>query len=264
MRLNDWQRELEHYLLGDDPQAMHALLPELQDGPTLSGARGLAIYHNAYRARLLETLRGDYPTVHAWLGDAEFDALMHAYLRDHPPRHYSLRWLGEHVAEFIEQHLIAVQAAPLAELARLEWAFTLAFDAADAESLSLQQIAALPADQWPTLQVSGHPSLQRVRCRYNSLAQWRAVKAATDFPASQALATGELCLVWRQDLVCRYRALASEEAGALLAMLAGATFGELCASLAAHGEQAPALAAGWLKQWLQDGLLVTSRAPGPD
>lgn len=255
MRLNDWQRELENYLLNDDPQAMQALLPELRDGPTLSGAGGLGIYHNAYRARLLETLRGDYPTVHSWLGDAEFDALMRAYLHAHPPRHFSLRWLGEQLPAFIERHLVAVQAEPLAELARLEWAFTLAFDAADGEPLSLQQIAALPAEHWPLLQVRGHPSLQCLPCRHNSLALWRAVKAGSDFPGSQPLAAEELCLVWRQDLVCRYRALASDEASALQRMLAGASFAELCASLVAHGEQAPALAAGWLKQWLQDGLL---------
>ena len=264
MRLNDWQRELEHYLLGDDPQAMHALLPELQDGPTLSGARGLAIYHHAYRARLLETLRGDYAAVHAWLGDDEFDALMHAYLRAHPPRHYSLRWLGEQLPDFIEQHLVAEQAAPLAELARLEWAFTLAFDAADTEALSLEQVAALPAEHWPTLQFAAHPSLQRLPCRYNSVALWRAMKDGDEFPGSQPLATEEWCLVWRQALVCRYRALAAAEGAALQCLLGGASFAELCASLASHGEQAPALAAGWLKQWLQDGLLITSRAPAPD
>lgn len=264
MRLNDWQRELESYLLGDAPQAMPALLAELRDGPTLSGARGLAIYHNAYRARLLETLRGDYPAVHAWLGDDEFDALMHAYLRAHPPRHYSLRWLGEQLPGFLEQHLIAEQAAPLAELARLEWAFTLAFDAADAEALSLEQIAAVPPGEWPTLRFAAHPSLQYLPCRHNSLALWRAVKEQREFPGSQPLATEELCLVWRQGLVCRYRALNQAEGAALQYLLGGASFADLCESLASHGEQAPVLAAGWLKQWLQDGLLVTSRVPAPD
>ena len=263
MRLNDWQRELERYLLGDDPQAMHALLPELRDGPTLSGARGLAIYHKAYRARLLETLRGDYPAAHAWLGDEAFDALMLAYLREHPPRHYSLRWLGEQLPGFIEQHLIAEQAAPLAELARLEWAFTLAFDAADSESLSLEQVAALPAEHWPTLKFAAHPSLQRLPCRYNSVALWRAVKEDAEFPGSQPLADEEWCLVWRQARICRYRTASQQEGAALQYLLGGASFAELCESLSRHGEQAPALAAGWLKQWLQDGLLVTSRAPAP-
>lgn len=263
MRLNDWQHELESYLLGDDPQAMQALLPELRDGPTLSGARGLAIYHNAYRARLLETLRGDYPAVRVWLGDDEFDAMMHAYLRAHPPHHYSLRWLGEQLPSFIEQHLIAEQAAPLAELARLEWSFTLAFDAADTEVLSLEQIANVPPEQWPALRFTAHPSLQRLPCRHNSLALWRAMKEEDEFPGSQPLAREELCLVWREGLVCRYRALSPKEGAALHYLLGGANFAELCESLASHGEQAPALAAGWLKQWLQDGLLITSRVPGP-
>lgn len=256
MRLNDWQRQLESYLLGDDAEAMQALLPQLRDGPTLSGAGGLRIYHNAYRARLLETLRGDYPTLHAWLGDDQFDGLARAYLNAHPPSHFSLRWLGRDLASFVEAYLVAEQAAPLAELARLEWAFTLAFDAADATPLSLADVAALPADAWPQLRVAAHPSLQRLACRYNSLALWRVAKDGAELPDSQALAQEELCLVWRQDLVCQYRALAADEAAALQAMLAGATFAELCERLAVQdGERAPALAAAWLKQWLQDGLL---------
>jgi hypothetical protein len=36
---------------------------------------------------------------------------------------------------------------------------------------------------------------------------------------------------------------------------AGWSFAELCEQLAGQGEQAPLLAAGWLKQWLSDGLL---------
>ncbi|MDX5370987.1 MAG: putative DNA-binding domain-containing protein [Pseudomonadaceae bacterium] len=257
MRLSDWQRQLESYLLSEDAEAMQALLPQLRDGPALSGAGGLRIYHNAYRARLLETLRGDYPALHAWLGDDEFDALLRAYLNAHPPSHFSLRWLGRDLAAFLERHLVPEQAAPLAELARLEWAFTLAFDAADASALGLADVAALPAEAWPALRVAAHPSLQRLPCRYNSLALWRAVKAGADFPGSQPLAREELCLVWRQELVCRYRALAADEADALQCMLAGASFAELCAELAAsHAERAPALAAGWLKQWLQDGLLT--------
>lgn len=258
MRLNDWQRELESYLLNDDPQAMQALLPELRDGPTLNATMGLAIYHNAYRARLLETLRGDYSAVHGWLGDDEFDNLMLAYLRNHPPQHYSLRWLGAGLPNFIEQHLLTEQSAPLSELARLEWAFTLAFDAPDAQPTRLEQIASTSPEQWPSLTFSAHPSLQCLPCRYNSVSLWRALKAGDAFPGSQWLDAEELCLVWRQDLVCRFRALAADEATTLRLLLDGATFAELCASLAEQGQQAPLIAASWLKQWLQDGLLIAS------
>ncbi|RJG12763.1 DUF2063 domain-containing protein [Pseudomonas cavernicola] len=256
MRLNDWQRELEAYLLGVQTQPNTALRDSLLGSPALSAEEGLAIYHNAYRARLLDALREDYPTLHHWLGDDEFEGLASAYLQAHPSRHFSLRWLGARLADFIDGYLVAAQSAPLAELARLEWAFTLAFDAADGEPLTLQSMATLPPADWPELRVRLLPSVQWLVCHYNSLALWRALKAAEETPASTLLEQPHVCLIWRQGLVSRYRSLGPAEAEALQGMgVQGWSFAELCARLSEQGE-APALqAASWLKQWLSDGLL---------
>lgn len=256
MRLNDWQREVEAYLLGADATPTPALRDSLLGSAGLAVEQGLAIYHNAYRARLLEALRGDYPAVHGWLGDEEFDALALAYIDAHPSRHFSLRWLGAELAGFIDGFLVPEQAQPLSELARLEWAFTLAFDAPEGEPLGLAQMAELPAEAWPNLQVRYLPSVQAQRCRYNSLAIWRAIKEQAEFPGSQALEQEELCLIWRDGLVSRYRSLDRAEARALCGMAEeGWSFGELCAQLAEYAEQAPLQAATWLRQWLNDGLL---------
>ena len=256
MRLNDWQRELEAYLLGSDPTPNPALRASLLGSPALSAEQGLAIYHNAYRARLLEALRGDYPAVHGWLGDAEFDALAGAYIAAHPSRHFSLRWLGAELANFIDTYLVPAQAAPLGELARLEWAFGLAFDAAEAEPLTLEQMANLAADDWPNLQVRLLPSVQWQLCRYNSLALWRANKAQDAFPGSTVLDQAQVCLIWRHGLISHYRSLEAGEATALRGMaVAGWSFAELCAQLHELGEGAPLQAATWLRQWLCDGLL---------
>lgn len=256
MRLIEWQQQLENYLLGDDPLALDSLLPELRDGPTLSATTGLQIYHNAYRARLLETLHGDYPTCHAWLGDSEFDQLLLAYLKAQPPKHFSLRWLGAGLAEFISGHLVPAQAEPLTELMRLEWAFTLAFDAPDSALLDLARMASLAPEEWPELRIRLQPSVQLVPCRFNSLRLWQSVKQQAEFPGSQLLENEELCLIWRVKRVCQFRALAADEAAALRGMTEqNWNFAELCSQLAPLGEQAPAQAAGWLKQWLVDGLI---------
>ena len=257
MRLNEWQLALEAYLLGDQLAPAAALQASLSGSPSLSVEQGLQIYHNAYRARLLEVLREDFPAVHEWLGDAQFEQLASAYLKAHPSRHYSLRWLGERFAGFLEQHLQAGQQAALVELAELEWRFTLAFDAADAPPLSLEQVAGLAPQAWPALQVQLLPCVQRLPLHYNSLALWQATKKATAFPASELLPEAKLCLIWRQDLRSQYRSLGSAEAAALLGMCdEGWNFARLCEQLASsHAEDAPRLAAGWLKQWLSEGLL---------
>lgn len=256
MRLNDWQRELEAYLLGSDPTVNPALCASLRGSAALSAEQGLAIYHHAYRARLLEALRGDYPAVHGWLGDQQFDALAGAYVDAHPSRHFSLRWLGAELANFIDGYLLAEQAAPLAELARLEWAFGLAFDAPAGQPLSLEQMAGLPAADWPSLQVRLLPSVQWQACGYNSLALWRSCKEQSGFPGSLALEQTQVCLIWRHGLISQYRSLEPAEAQALHGMaVAGWDFAELCLQLSELGDNAPLQAASWLRQWLSDGLL---------
>ncbi|MFO2465453.1 DNA-binding domain-containing protein [Pseudomonas sp. 15FMM2] len=257
MRLIDWQLAFEQHLMAEDSGVNQDLRTSLIGGPSLDVDAGLAIYHNAYRARLLEVMQGDFPAVWHWLGDEEFIALVQAYVRVYPSGHFSLRWLGQRFAGFIAEHLIAQQSAPLVELARLEWAFTLAFDAPPGQPLTLADMAALAPEAWPGLQVQWVPSVQSLCCRFNSLAIWRSVKDQTDFPGSQLLALAQACLVWRDQQVCRYRSLEPAEAYALAGMVDSAwTFSELCAELAVTYQEGASLqAATWLKQWVQDGLL---------
>ncbi|AZF45236.1 Glutamate synthase [NADPH] large chain [Pseudomonas sp. R1-43-08] len=257
MRLIDWQRAFEAHLLADTGAADSGFAATLLGGPTLDVDTGLAIYHNAYLSRLQDVLRHDFAAIRYWLGDDEFAALSQAYIRRYPSAHYSLRWLGERFAGFILEHLTAEQSAPLAELARLEWAFTLAFDAPAGETLTLDHMAQLAPEDWPALRVSLVPSVQQLTCRFNTLSIWRANKDESDFPGSQALDTAQACLVWRHQNLCRYRSLEPAEAHALMGMTAtGWNFSELCVELAVtYGEGAPLQAATWLKQWIQDGLL---------
>ncbi|MHA3734197.1 HvfC/BufC family peptide modification chaperone [Pseudomonas sp. Eth.TT006] len=257
MRLNEWQLAFEAFLLNEDATPPAALSTSLIGGPTLDVDTGLAIYHNAYNARLIEVLRNDFPAILHWLGDEEFDALASSYLRQYPSQHYSLRWLAQDFAEFIREHLVPEQSAPLSELATLEWAFTLAFDAPHGVPLTIAAMAGFSPQEWPALQVKPTPSLQWLEQRFNSLALWRAVKEETDFPNSEALEAPQVCLIWRSDLLCNYRSLQPAEAHALDGMLTlDWNFAELCAELAViYGEGAPLQAVTWLKQWVHDGML---------
>jgi len=68
-------------------------------------------------------------------------------------------------------------------------------------------------------------------------------------------------LLWRQDLRTYFRSLQPAEVAALEAARAGQSFGELCAVLSEEiGEaEAPAKAAGFLKDWIESGLIVAAR-----
>ena len=262
MRLIDWQMAFEQHLLSDTSTADSGFAATLLGGPTLDVDTGLAIYHNAYLERLRDVLRHDFGAIWYWLGDDEFARLAEAYVRRYPSAHYSLRWLGERFPAFILEHLVAAQSAPLAELARLEWAFTLAFDAPLGQPLTLDAMASLPPDEWPGLKVQLAPTVQQLLCRFNTVAIWRASKDQSEFPGSQALEPAQICLVWRHRQICHYRSMDSAQICALAGMVTtGWSFSELCAQLlVTYGEGAPLQAVTWLKQWVQDGLLER-RAP---
>ena len=258
MRLIDWQLAFEQHLLGESSAASAGFAATLLGGPTLDVQTGLAIYHNAYLARLSDALRHDFGAIRYWLGDDEFALLAQAYVRRYPSAHYSLRWLGARFAGFISEHLMPEQSAPLAELARFEWAFTLAFDAPEGQPLTVEAMALLPPEAWPDLQVALLPSVQPLLCHFNTLGIWRASKDDADFPGSHALEFAQVCLVWRHRNVCHYRSLEPAEACALAGMVtSGWCFSELCAQLeVTYAEGAPLQAVTWLKQWVLDGLLV--------
>ncbi|MNF26645.1 hypothetical protein D3C84_72820 [compost metagenome] len=257
MRLKDWQQAFEGYLTGESSMANIELIDSLIGSPTLNVATGLAIYHNAYRARLQEVLRGDFPAIWHWLGDIEFERLADAYIRRFPSDHYNLRWFGKGFEAFIRQHLVPEQSAPLAELARLEWTFTLAFDAPPGTPLTLQDMACLQPEDWPTLRLRPSPAMHRVECAFNSGELWRAVKEQAAFAGSAVLDTPRTIMIWRAEMICHFRSLEPSESTALNRMTQeGWSFADLCADLAAsHGEEAPLQAATWLKQWVHDGWL---------
>ena len=65
-------------------------------------------------------------------------------------------------------------------------------------------------------------------------------------------------LIWRQELKTQYRSLAPDEAAALEAMRAGGNFGALCDTLCTWHEagEVPMVAAGMLKRWIVEELLI--------
>jgi hypothetical protein len=261
MRLNALQDALQAYLAGESALPSAELLEQIQGNAALGAADGLRIYHNAYRARLLAVLREDFPALHQWLGPESFEQLALAYIAAWPPRHFSIRWLGEKLPDFIAGYVAEPQLSPMRELATLEWAFTLAFDARDADVLSTESMSSFSAEDWVTLKTSLAPSVNWLQFQYNTLELWKAAKAGEPLPAITRLPGDQCCLVWRHDRVCRYRSLEPDEAMALKLFAGGEPFTGLCESLLArYDEQAPMQAAVWLKQWVSDGLLVRLKA----
>jgi hypothetical protein len=143
-------------------------------------------------------------------------------------------------------------------MAGFEWAWGLAFDAADAPAASTGRIAGVAPDDWAGLRVNLHPSLQRVDLHYNVPALFEATSRSDALPSLQRQDAPVAWAVWRKDLVVHWRSLEPDEAWGLEIAGQGQTFGELCAGLCDwyDPDAVPLRAASLLRSWLDDGLLT--------
>jgi hypothetical protein len=124
-------------------------------------------------------------------------------------------------------------------------------------------MAGVPPEAWPEMRLRFHPALRRLELRWNAPAIVEAVQAGKPAPAP-VLAEPQSWLLWRSaDLKVHWRPLNADEAAAIDAACAGASFGEICECLCewVDAEQAGLHAASLLKRWLADGLIAGIELP---
>lgn len=259
--LAELQRALQRHVLDAEDSGMaRAVEPFVAADARASAQRRLGIYAHAYRARLREVLLKDFPGLHALAGEETFDAIAHDYIAATPSHHPNARWYGAHVSQFLNDDSRWNAHTEFSEMAMLDWAFGLAFDARDARSVTFDELTALAPQDWPALRFALHPSLQRLSFAYNVAAIRRALDHGETLPPLERFDTPQPWAVWRHDFTVRHRRLSDEEA-ALLALLAGgASFADLCEALAAsHMPDAIALqAATLLRTWVADGWIAST------
>lgn len=223
------------------------------DGTVAARVRGadaahrLRIYADAYRLRLVEVLGNDFPATRDALGEAAFAAFAERYLHAHPPAHPSVRHVGCDFADWLAAEADAPRG--LHELARFEWLQAATFDAADAAALGIDEVAALPAEAWPRLRLRLHPCVR--------LLDTARLAIAGGAPACSDAVSPARWLLWRDaGADACWRQLEDDEAAALHALAADASFGDVCERLSAIRDDGALRAASLLKRWLADGLIA--------
>jgi hypothetical protein len=257
-RLPQIQGDFQGYLLGGESAGIARHVVGTERVPV---ATRLSIYGDGYRTRLIEALEANFPVLSELLGEEDFGTLGTAYVRSHDSPFFSIRYYGNALAGFLASDSAYSGAPVLAELARWEWALTEVFDAADAEPIGIDALARVKPHEWAELCFAWHPSLRRVALAWNAPQIWKAVGDEAEPPEAQLSCEPVEWLLWRQDLRTYFRSLPPAEVIALEAARAGQSFGELCSLLSTQlgDAQAPAAAAGFLKGWIESGLIVAVR-----
>lgn len=231
---------------------------QVRSGPHESLDTMLGIYRNAYSIRLVKILRGDFSRLHRLVGDTAFDRIAEDYLDARPSTSFSVRWVGAGLADFLAAHETGLRNPELAQLARLEWAQIMAFDAADAPLAVRNDLASVAPADWPHLVFVPHASVQVLTISPDVFVLWQALgedRPVGSRPASFAPDTPHL--VWRLGLDVKLRPLEPDEADAFAAAIAGENFAGICELLAGFvgNDRAALRAAELLDRWTTSGMI---------
>src|SRR5260370_22941348 len=235
---------------------------EVRDSRKADRTTLLDVYREGYALRLIEVLTTDYPGLIAMVGSASFDDMARAYIAAHPSRHPSVRWFGRSLVDFLESTAPYNRSPAATEMARFEWELGEAWDAPDIYPAPAAALIALPPEAWETLAFTALPSLRRVTLAFDVPQAWQRREEVAPGSLEVATATAPVpWVIWRPDLLTRYRSLEADESVLLDALVADRTFPELCAGLAClTGEaEAAARAAGLLRAWVEAGMIGSFR-----
>lgn len=252
--------EPEGAIAGNGHGPLHSDLTRMiQSNRDLGGSERIDIYANAYFYRLLECLKEEYPATLAVIGSDYFTSLIREFIALWPPTEPSIFYAGCYLADFLRNHSLA-RYPFLAELARLERATLESFHAPDVSILTDEAMRAIPAEQWPTIELRSHPGVQILRGEWRVCEVLSAVERGEKWiePVQEA----NTVIVWRRGISVHYRILEDAETDAVALLKKGASFAAISEVIAtANSSSDPvALIGQLLARWLGDEILVRADA----
>jgi len=231
-----------------------------QQGEMTTNER-IAIYAEGYQLRLIEALQDSYPALHTLMGDDDFESLCLEYIDNYPSKHFSIRYFGLHLAEFLCENQDYKNSELLQEMARFEWALRGAFDSQDQLVLNLSDLSQIEPEQWSELRFYLHPSIRILNLNWNVPSLWKAIELEAEPQSPEQNPSTVNWIIWRPELETHFRSMTNEEAVGFDLIKQGKSFGELCESMAkvVKPEDAATQAASFLARWFEDGLFVYYR-----
>ena len=240
----------------------------------LTSEERLAIYGNAYFARLLECLRTIFPLVARTVGDEAFDDLAMDYLRRYPSRSYTLDRLGDRFMDYLSESRPdlddqgrSTEDWPdfVIDLARLEWEIDDVFDGPGVEGrelLSAGQLQAIEPARWPEARLVPVPCLRILAFRfpvndyYTALRQLRQNESPPEMPEPAAT----FLALTRRNFIVRRHPLSEAQYGLLGRLAAGERLGAAIEWLVSAADSKLDMLAGdlqaWFRVWTEAGFFL--------
>jgi hypothetical protein len=278
MKLADFQALFQSRILSGAGAGDAPLVAALSESPR--GAERetlLGVYQSGYRVRLESFLEEDHPGLRAVLGDDAFETLIGEYVSANPPRNRNARWYTTGLPDYLSANPRWRDNRRALSMALFERALVDAFDAPDAEPLTLRALAAFAPEDSPRLVFAFHPSLILLELAAGTIEAYEAARAEpgeADEGGEASLEVDdkkepfeegvEYVAVWRIDEETAYRELEPDEHVALSEAKAGRAFGDICqmAAFQQSGEIEPERLAQFLASWFEDGMAADASLQG--
>jgi hypothetical protein len=224
-------------------------------GGKLTPDERLAIYRHNVLSNLRGALQDIFPVVRRVVGDAFFKHAADQFIGITPSRSGDLNRFGAEWPLFLADYPHAKELPYLADVARLEWSWHESFHAADAGSLDLGCLAAVPAASHEHLRFRLQPALRLVASPYPILQIWQVNQPG--FTGSLEIdweQPGDSLVIHRQGSEVVIRSLPAAGFRFLSALSCGARFEP--AAAASLGEEAEFDLQGFLIESVQSGIIV--------
>ena len=253
--LQKTQQQFLNYLLNKDNNFEDYVIGTEK----FDSATRLGIYGNAYAARLVEVLQDNYPALHTLMGDERNEKMAYAYLKETPSQHYSVRYFGHKLANYLRNHKEYKDTPVFAEMADFEWALRNAFDSADETAVGIESLQAIPPEHWGEMHFKLHPSVHRLDLKWNVAKLWQAIENNDEPIPPEENKYPIAWRIWREgQLNIFYKSLEVDEAWALDAIIDGNNFAEVCEGLCEWIDEihTPQRAVELISSWINDGLII--------
>ncbi|MEM6663457.1 MAG: DNA-binding domain-containing protein [Pseudomonadota bacterium] len=247
--------ELSRPADGESAIAAALLAPETPAPRAVAEPRRFAVYRNNVVVGLIDAIAATYPAVLSLVGEDFFRAAAREFVLAHPPGSPVLIEYGGAFPDWIAAFPPAAGVPYLGDVARLEWAWNRAYNAADAQVLDGGALAELTPEEMTASRVVFHPSMALISSPFPVVSLW--AQATRRVPATDLdLAAAETGLIVRPREQVDVRAVSPAMAAFLQDLRQGAAVGSALTGL--NSDQA--LLAECLSGLFQLGLVVSLQA----
>jgi len=252
-------RELQHEFLNCLLEKPSCISTEIVSNDHASAERRLGLYADGYKLRLKEVLENDYEQLNAYLGDELFDQVMEQYISEYQSHGPNLRYYTQYLPKLLQESLPWSESSELAELATIEKIFSDSFDSLDRESISIDTLAKIDPEDWPTLEIKFQDAVHLIETKFNTFLIWQAL-SNNEIPPDLEEERSRW-LVWRSNLISSYIGISEAERAAYQVMSKGGNFSSLCEGLIEYynEEETPMQAVTLLQGWLSKEMIYAMK-----